>query len=57
MSKAASNFRMTDVKRAIKAAESAGFNVGRIELQGGKIILFPDKNGNVEEKSSEEIKL
>jgi hypothetical protein len=43
MSKAASNFRRTDVKRAIQAVESAGLTVGRVELQGGKIVLFPDK--------------
>jgi hypothetical protein len=42
MSKAASSFRRTDVKRAVQAVESAGVKIGRIELEKGKIIIFPD---------------
>jgi hypothetical protein len=42
MSKAASNFRRTDVKRAVQAVESAGVKIGRIELERGKIVIFPD---------------
>ena len=43
MSKAASTFRKSDVKRAIQAAESAGMTVRRVEIDtAGKIILVPD---------------
>ena len=41
MSKQQSNFRETDVKRAIRAVENAGVKIGRIELQKGKIIIVP----------------
>jgi hypothetical protein len=57
MSSSKSNFRQTDVKRAILAAQSAGLKVGRVELQAGKIILFPDKGGKSEKEESEDIKL
>ena len=47
MSKAASTFRKSDVKRAIQAAESAGMTVCRVEIDAtGKIILVPDNGGN-----------
>jgi hypothetical protein len=52
MSKAASNFRRTDVKRAIQAVESAGLKVSRVELQGGKVILFPDNGATAGERDS-----
>ena len=43
MSKVASTFRKSDVKRAIQAAESAGMTVVRVEIDtAGKIILVPD---------------
>jgi hypothetical protein len=41
MSKQQSNFRETDVRRAVRAVESAGVKIGRIELQKGKIIIIP----------------
>jgi hypothetical protein len=41
MSKAPSNFRQTDVKRAVQAVESAGVKIARIELAGGKITIVP----------------
>jgi hypothetical protein len=41
MSKAASHFRKTDVKRAVQAVEGAGVKIGRIELDGGKIVIIP----------------
>jgi hypothetical protein len=47
MSKAASTFRKSDVKRAIQAAESAGMTVCRVEIDAaGKIILVPDNGGS-----------
>jgi hypothetical protein len=43
MSRAASTFRKSDVKRAILAAKSAGMTVSRVEIDtAGKIILVPD---------------
>jgi hypothetical protein len=57
MSKGPSTFRETDVKRAIRAAESAGKKVGRIEIdRAGKIILFPD-NGETNTDDDGEVKL
>jgi hypothetical protein len=50
MSKAASSFRRTDVKRAIQAVESAGVNIGRIELEKGKITIFPDSDKPAEDR-------
>jgi hypothetical protein len=41
MSKAASNFRRTDVKRAAQALKSAGLKIARVELQEGKVVFFP----------------
>lgn len=49
-------FRKADLERMIKAAESAGLKVGRIEIDnGGKITLIAD-NGTSEvapEKAAE----
>jgi hypothetical protein len=42
MPKAKCNFRGTDVARVIKAVEKAtGKPVGRVEVDAGKIIVFP----------------
>lgn len=40
MSKAASHFRENDVKRLVRSVQNAGLKVGRVELQGGKVVLF-----------------
>jgi hypothetical protein len=58
MSKGPSTFRETDVKRAIRAAESAGKKVDRIEIgRDGKIVvLFPD-NGETNTDDNAEVKL
>jgi hypothetical protein len=56
VSKAPSNFRETDVKRAIRAATSAGVKIGHIELRGGKVVLVPAADADAEE-SAEDIKL
>jgi hypothetical protein len=46
MSSGPSTFRVTDVKRAIQAAEAAGKKVARVEIdKAGKIILFPADDG------------
>jgi hypothetical protein len=39
MSKAASHFRENDVKRLVRSVERAGVKIGRVELQGGKVVL------------------
>jgi len=58
MSKGPATFRKSDVKRGIEALELAGKKVARVEIdKAGKIILFPDNNGNAETESSEDIKL
>ena len=42
MSKAASTFRKSDVKRAIQAAEAAGMAVARVDIDSeGKISVVP----------------
>jgi hypothetical protein len=58
MSKGPSTFRQTDVKRAIRAAESAGKKVDRVEIdRDGKIVvLFPD-NGETNTDDNAEVKL
>jgi len=53
MSKRQSTFRVTDVRRAVQATESAGLKVARIELLPGKIIIIPS-NGNAAEPTSNE---
>ena len=58
MSKGPCTFRKSDIRRGVQALESAGLKVGRVEIsREGRIILFPDKNGNTDEENSEEIKL
>jgi hypothetical protein len=52
MSKAASHFRENDVKRLVRSVERAGVKIGRVELQGGKVILFPDNGATVGERVS-----
>ena len=47
MSKAASDFKETNVKRAVRAVQRAGLKIGRVELGRGKIVIFPD-NGATE---------
>jgi hypothetical protein len=41
MSYAPSNFRRTDVKRAVQAVQEAGLKVARVELPGGKVLIIP----------------
>jgi hypothetical protein len=41
MSYAPSNFRRTDVKRAVQAMQAAGLKVGRVELRGGTVLIIP----------------
>ena len=44
MPRAKCKFTQTDVKRGIKAIESAGLKVGRVEIQEEKIVLFTDSS-------------
>jgi hypothetical protein len=41
MSASPSNFRRTDVKRAMQAMQAAGLKVARVELDGGKVLIIP----------------
>ena len=48
MSASPSNFRRTDVKRAVQAVQSAGLRVARVELVGGKVSIIPADGESVE---------
>ena len=41
MGRGPSNFKRSDVRRAIKAVDSAGIGIGRIEVEGSKITIVP----------------
>jgi hypothetical protein len=41
MSYSPSNFRRTDVKRAVQAVQAAGIKIRRVDLEGGKISIIP----------------
>jgi hypothetical protein len=47
MGRAASNFRQTDVARAILAAKAAGLAVQRVEIQDGKIVVVTAPDGSM----------
>jgi|BarGraIncu00222A_1022003.scaffolds.fasta_scaffold484163_2 hypothetical protein len=40
MSRGAQSFKQGDITKALKAAEKAGFRVGRFEIEPGKIVVF-----------------
>jgi hypothetical protein len=48
MSASPSDFRRTNVKRALLAVQSAGLRVARVELDGGKITIIPANGASVE---------
>jgi hypothetical protein len=54
MSSQPSNFRRTDVKRAVQAMQAAGPKVGHVELPGGTIRISPanDKDDGGDDDSN-----
>lgn len=40
MARKASLFKQTDITKAIKGARDGGLTVGRVEIEGQKIIVF-----------------
>jgi predicted lipoprotein len=48
MSYSPSNFRRTDVKRAVQAVQAAGLKVARVELDGGKVLIIPADDESAE---------
>jgi hypothetical protein len=48
MSRGVHKFKQGDVTKAIKGAVNAGLSVKRVEIEGGKIVVFagrPDSQG------------
>jgi biotin operon repressor len=41
MSYSPSNFRRTDVNRAVQAMQAAGLKIARVELDGGRVTIIP----------------
>jgi len=54
MSRAANTFRRNDAKRLAQAVKSAGLKIQRIELDGGKVIIFTDNEGKASETTGNE---
>ena len=54
MSASPSNFRRTDVKRAVQAMQAAGLKVARVELDGRRVTIIPadDESGDVADNSN-----
>jgi hypothetical protein len=52
MSYSPSNFRRTDVKRAVQAVQAAGIKVGRVELVGGKVLIIPAGDESIPDDSN-----
>jgi len=54
MSKGRHRFTEAELRRAVKAAESAGMKIGRVEIEAGKISLIPgDRGTSVEPEKNE----
>ncbi len=52
MSSGPSNFRKTDVKRAVQALKAAGLNVGRVELHGSTVTIIPSEAAEIADDSN-----
>lgn len=52
MSASPSNFRRTDVKRAVQAMQAAGLRVARVELHGGKVLIIPAGDEEIADDSN-----
>jgi hypothetical protein len=51
MSRGAQTFKQGDVTKALRAAEKAGFRVGRFEIEPGKIVVFAGDTKILEAKA------
>ena len=54
MSKGRHRFTEAELRRAVKAAESAGMKIGRVEIEAGKISLIPGDRGDSVEPDKNE---
>jgi len=48
MSSQPSNFRRTDIKRAVQAMQAAGRKIARVELHDGKVLIVPADDESTE---------
>jgi hypothetical protein len=48
MSRVPSNFRQSDVTRAVRAVTKAGVDITRVEIEGGKITVIVGKGEAVQ---------
>lgn len=47
MTNRAALIKEADVKRIIKGVMAAGFEIGRVEVEGGKLVIFGQSAGNL----------
>jgi hypothetical protein len=52
MSSQPSNFRRTDVKRAVQALHGADLKVGRVELHGSRVVIIPAGEDEIADDSN-----
>jgi hypothetical protein len=53
MSRGAHKFKQADVTKAIKGAVNAGLSVKRVEIEGGKIVVFAGRPDNQSAQANE----
>jgi hypothetical protein len=48
-------FKRSDVTRAIRAARDADISIGRVEIDGGRIVIIPKTGATETDDTSERI--